>query len=165
MKSDSTQDPEPQSDAPSVDAAKSVRSLSAIGYVGVFAIGVYLGVLFVKSEVASWERVHKMFLFQEPHMYLIISIAILVAMVSMLLIKGLQIKTVEGAPIKYVPKPYHKGVVIGSIMFGAGWAISGACPGPIYAQIGAGQWNALWTLLGAMLGMYAYAALKPKLPH
>jgi uncharacterized membrane protein YedE/YeeE len=125
----------------------------------------YLGILFTKSEVALWDRVHKMFLFQEPHLYLIIGVAIVVAMLSMVIIKRLGIKTVDGKPITYKPKPFHTGVVIGGILFGAGWAITGACPGPIYAQIGAGEWLALLTLAGAMLGMFSYAALKPNLPH
>ena len=139
--------------------------LSPVAAASVLLMGMYLGVLFIKSEVASWERIHDMFLFKEPHMYLIICLAIVVAMASMLLIKRLHIRTVDGTPIKYEPKPYHAGVILGGMMFGAGWAITGACPGPIYAQIGAGQWMALFTFAGAMLGMFAYAALKPRLPH
>lgn len=139
--------------------------LSPFAAASVLLMGMYLGVLFVKSEVASWERIHDMFLFKEPHMYLIICLAIVVAMASMWLIKRLHIKTVDGKPIKYEPKPYHAGVVVGGMMFGAGWAITGACPGPIYAQMGAGQWMALFTFAGAMLGMFTYAALKPRLPH
>ena len=141
------------------------RGMSLFGYVSVLLMGVYLGILFTKSEVARWERIHAMFLFKEAHMYLIISLAIFVAMVSMLLIKRLGITTIEGKPIKYEPKPYHTGVIIGGILFGAGWAVTGACPGPIYAQIGGGEWMALFTLAGALLGMFCYAALKPKLPH
>ena len=139
--------------------------MTALGYLSVLAIGTYLGILFTKSEVARWQRIHDMFLFREARMYLIISVAIVVAMVSMLLIKHLGIKTVEGKPIKYEPKPYHKGVIIGGMLFGAGWAITGACPGPIYAQIGGGASMAIFTLAGALLGMFCYAALKPKLPH
>jgi uncharacterized membrane protein YedE/YeeE len=139
--------------------------MSPFASASVLIIGVYLGILFVKSEVASWERIHNMFLFKEAHMYLIIGLAIGVAMLSMFLIKRLQIKSVDGKPIKYEPKPYHTGVIIGGMLFGAGWAITGACPGPIYAQIGAGEWMALFTFAGAMLGMFSYAALKPRLPH
>jgi uncharacterized membrane protein YedE/YeeE len=106
-----------------------------------------------------------MFLFREAYMYLIIGTAIVVAMIAMLLIKRFSVKSIEGEPITYQPKPYHLGVVIGGMMFGAGWAITGACPGPIYAQIGAGEWMAVLTLIGALLGMFTYAALKPKLPH
>ena len=141
------------------------RGMSVFGYLCVLLIGTYLGILFTKSEVAKWERVNKMFLFEEAHMYLIISVAILVATVSMAVIKGLEIPSIGGKKIKYKPKPFHRGVIFGGIMFGAGWAITGACPGPIYAQIGAGEWMATITLVGAMLGMFCYAALKPKLPH
>ena len=98
-------------------------------------------------------------------MYLIIGVGVVVAMVSMLIIRSVQAKSIEGKPIKYKPKPFHKGVVIGGTIFGAGWAITGACPGPIYAQVGAGAWMGLFTLIGALIGMFAYAALKPKLPH
>lgn len=139
--------------------------MSPFAYFSVLLVGMYLGILFTKSEVALWDRVHKMFMFQEAHMYLIIGVAIVVAMVSMVVIKRLGIKTIEGRPITYKPKPFHTGVIIGGMMFGAGWAITGACPGPIYAQIGAGEWLAVLTLAGAILGMFSYAALKPKLPH
>lgn len=149
----------------SAKQSRPTSGMSRFGYGSVLLIGVYLGILFVKSEVAQWERVHDMFLFREAHMYLIISVAIVVAMVSMLVIRSLGITTVEGKPIKYKPKPFHAGVIVGGTLFGAGWAITGACPGPIYAQIGGGEWMALWTLAGAMLGMFTYAAMKPKLPH
>jgi len=152
------------------EASQSSKATKPVGmspfaYFSVLLIGMYLGILFTKSEVALWDRVHKMFLFQETHMYLIIGVAIVVAMLSMAIIKRLGIKTVDGKPIAYQPKPFHSGVVIGGMLFGAGWAITGACPGPIYAQIGAGEWLALLTLAGAMLGMFSYAALKSRLPH
>jgi uncharacterized membrane protein YedE/YeeE len=154
----STSETEPKPEAKS-------GGMTALGYLRVLLIGSYLGILFTKSEVARWERIHDMFLFREARLYLIISVAIVVAMISMLVIKQLGIKSVDGKPIKYEPKPYHTGVIIGGTMFGAGWAITGACPGPIYAQIGGGAWMALFTLAGAMLGMYLYAAMKPHLPH
>lgn len=139
--------------------------ISPFAAASVLLIGMYLGILFIKSEVASWQRIHNMFLFKEPHMYLIICLAIVVAMVSMQAIKRLRITSVDGKPIKYEPKPYHAGVIVGGMLFGAGWAITGACPGPIYAQMGAGAWMAWFTFAGALLGMFAYAALKPRLPH
>jgi uncharacterized membrane protein YedE/YeeE len=146
-------------------ADKKTSGMSPLNYLFVLLIGAYLGILFIKSEVARWERIHDMFLFREAHMYLIISVAIVVAMVSMLVIKRFEVKSLDGKPITYKPKPYQTGVIIGGMLFGAGWAITGACPGPIYAQIGSGEWMALLTLAGAMLGMFSYAALKPKLPH
>ncbi|QDU42745.1 putative inner membrane protein [Symmachiella dynata] len=146
-------------------ADQNSSGMSPLNYLFVLLIGAYLGILFIKSEVARWERVHDMFLFREAHMYLIISVAIVVAMISMLIIKRFKVKSIDGKPITYKPKPYHTGVIIGGMLFGAGWAITGACPGPIYAQIGSGEWMALFTLAGALLGMFSYAALKPKLPH
>ena len=128
-------------------------------------MGIYFGIVLTKSEVVRWQRVHDMFLFKEAHMYLIIGLGIGVAMVAMLLIKNRHVKTIEGEPIRYAPKPFHQGVVVGGMLFGAGWAITGACPGPIYAQIGGGEWMALITLTGALLGMFLYANLKSKLPH
>lgn len=131
----------------------------------ILQIGIALGIIFVKTEVANWERIHDMFLFKEPRMYLIITTAIIVAGVSMRVLATLGVRNLEGKPINYKPKPFHKGVVLGGLCFGAGWAITGACPGPIYAQIGAGEAVAVFTLFGAVLGMYSYAALKPILPH
>ncbi len=145
-------------------AALPTQSVAA-AYFRVLLVGTFFGVVLVKSEVVRWQRVHDMFLFKEPYMYLIISTGIVVAAISMQVIKRLSVKDVTGVPIKYKPKPFHKGVVIGGTLFGAGWAITGACPGPIYAQLGAGVWMALVTLLGAIAGMYAYAYAKPKLPH
>ena len=128
-------------------------------------VGIYFGIVLTKSEVVRWQRVHDMFLFKEAHMYLIIGVGIVVAMISMLLVKKFQVRTIEGSPVVYKPKPFQKGVIFGGMLFGAGWAITGACPGPIYAQIGGGAWMALFTLAGALIGMYAYANVKPKLPH
>lgn len=144
---------------------KSQAGISTLALVMSLLMGVYFGIVLTKSEVVRWQRVHDMFLFNEAHMYLIIGVGVFVAMISMLLIKKFHAKTIEGAAINYKPKPFHKGVVIGGTLFGAGWAITGACPGPIYAQIGGGAWMALITLAGALAGMYAYAILKPKLPH
>jgi uncharacterized membrane protein YedE/YeeE len=131
----------------------------------VLMVGIYFGVVLTKSEVVRWQRVHDMFLFREPFMYLIIATGIVVAMISMLAIKKLGIQSVHGQPIRYEPKPFQLGVIFGGMIFGAGWAITGACPGPIYAQIGGGAWMAWFTLAGALVGMYLYAGLKPRLPH
>lgn len=156
---------DPTIDRDSIESVPTKPGLSTLALASSLLIGVYFGIVLTKSEVVRWQRVHDMFLFKEPHMYLIISVGIVVAMISMLIIKKTQAKTIEGVPIKYQPKPFHKGVIIGGTLFGAGWAITGACPGPIYAQIGAGAWMAIFTLAGAMVGTYTYAYLKPKLPH
>ncbi len=148
-----------------VQPAKASGGMTAGGYFRVLLMGVFFGVVLVKSEVVRWQRVHDMFLFREAHMYLIITTGIIVAALAMQVIKRAGIKTWDGQTIQYKPKPFHKGVILGGMIFGAGWAITGACPGPIYAQIGAGAWMALATLGGAMLGMFAYAYAKPVLPH
>ena len=145
------------------EATKKPTSL--IAYFNILLIGTVLGIIFVKSEVANWQRVHDMFLFKEAHMYLIIGVGVVVAMVSMLAINSHGATTIEGEPIKYKPKPFHMGVILGGAIFGAGWSITGACPGPIYAQIGGGELLALVTFAGAILGMFAFAFVNPKLPH
>ncbi len=147
------------------DGQTSDRFPGFVTISSVLLVGIYFGIVLTKSEVVRWQRVHDMFLFKEPFMYLIIGTGVVVAMFSMLFIKTLGVKTIEGKPIKYVPKPYHTGVILGGMVFGAGWAITGACPGPVYAQIGGGAWMSLFTLAGALAGMYLYAWAKPKLPH
>lgn len=154
----------PATTAESAPAPTAVRTKAWEPLV-VLGLGTYFGVVLTKSEVVRWKRVHDMFLFREAHMYLIIGVAIVVAMISMRLIKWAGLKTITGQPITYKPKPYQWGVIIGGTLFGAGWAITGACPGPIYAQVGGGEWMALCTLIGALLGTFAYAILKPRLPH
>jgi uncharacterized membrane protein YedE/YeeE len=159
----SSQDKPVEPAAPETPATSA--GLSLVATLGSLILGVYFGIVLTKSEVVCWQRVHDMFLFREAHMYLIIGVGVVVSMILMLLIKKYQAKTIEGQPIRYEPKPYHKGVIIGGTLFGAGWAITGACPGPIYAQIGGGAWMALLTLAGALTGMFLYASLRAKLPH
>ena len=157
-------------DSPAVVASEQgstapATGLSARALVLSLVMGTYFGIVLTKSEVVRWQRVHDMFLFREAHMYLIIGIGVAVAMISMLIIKRYEGRTIEGQPIRYKPKPFHTGVIIGGTLFGAGWAITGACPGPVYAQIGGGEMMAFVTLAGALLGMYLYALLRPRLPH
>jgi len=145
--------------------SKSPEGISNLALVMSLLMGTFFGIVLTKSEVVRWQRVHDMFLFKEAHMYLIIGVGVVVAMISMLIIKSMQAKSIEGQPIVYKPKPFHKGTIIGGTLFGAGWAITGACPGPIYAQVGAGAWMALITFAGAMIGMYLFAIFKSNLPH
>ncbi len=128
-------------------------------------IGIYFGIVLIKSEQASWFRIQSMFRFEELHMYLVICSAVVVGAVSILLIKWLGQKTVVGDPIEFKEKPFQKGTILGGILFGLGWAITGACPGPMYAQLGSGEYLTLLSFAGAFLGVYVYALLKPKLPH
>jgi hypothetical protein len=131
----------------------------------VLLIGTFFGVVLVKSEVVSWFRIQKMFRFEEAHMYLVIVSAVLVGAVSLYIIKKMQVKTLQRQEIKVTEKKFHKGVVVGGTTFGMGWAITGACPGPIYAQIGSGELLALVTFGAALVGMYIYAFFQPRLPH
>lgn len=128
-------------------------------------LGLGFGIVLVKSEVISWFRIQAMFRFEEAHMYLIIGSAVVVGAVSLLIIKRLEMKTVGGEEITIREKPFNKGVILGGIIFGMGWAITGACPGPIYAQIGSGAYMALVTFVAALGGAYLYAFLQPKLPY
>ncbi len=127
--------------------------------------GIVFGVILTKADVISWFRIHDMFLFKEAHMYLIICSAIATAAVSVLLIKYFKIKSLDKKEIVIEKKILNKGTIIGGGAFGLGWAITGACPGPIFAQIGFGEWPAIVTLIGAVLGAYSYSVTKSKLPH
>ena len=100
--------------------------------------GVLFGILLVKSEVISWFRIQEMFRLQSFHMYGIIGSAIVVGLISVLLIKRFQLKTIGGETIVIPTKKFHWGNVYGGLIFGLGWAITGACPGPLFAQIGGG---------------------------
>jgi len=128
-------------------------------------LGTFFGIVLTKSEVISWFRIQKMFRFEEPYMYLVIGSAVVTGALAVLLLKKLKLTAKDGQPMDFSPKPFHKGFIIGGILFGMGWAITGACPGPIYAQVGTGAYPAIATLLGAILGAYFYHALKRKLPH
>jgi uncharacterized membrane protein YedE/YeeE len=131
----------------------------------VLLIGTFFGVVLVKSEVVSWFRIQKMFRFEEAHMYLVIASAVLVGAVSLYIIKKMQVKTLQREKINVTDKKFQKGIVVGGTTFGMGWAITGACPGPIYAQIGSGELLALVTFGAALVGMYLYAIFQPRLPH
>ena len=127
--------------------------------------GTFFGIILTKSEVISWFRIREMFLFKEAYMYLIIGSAVVVGAISVLLLKKFKIQSLDRQDLNYTVKVYHKGFVIGSLIFGVGWAITGACPGPIFAQIGTGAYPALFTLTGALIGANLYYLLKSKLPH
>jgi hypothetical protein len=127
--------------------------------------GTVFGIILVKSEVISWFRIQEMFRLQSFHMYGIIGSAIVVAMISVALIKKYQLRSSEGEVISIPEKKFHWGNVIGGLFFGFGWAITGACPGPLFAQIGSGFAVVGITLLFAIAGTWVYGLLKDKLPH
>lgn len=128
-------------------------------------VGVFFGLVFIKSEVISWFRIQEMFRFESFHMYGIIGSAVLVAMISVWLIKRFNIKTIDGEPIVLADKVFSKGQIIGGLLFGFGWALTGACPGPLFAQIGTGATVVVVTLLSAIGGTWVYGRLRDKLPH
>lgn len=128
------------------------------------SIGVLFGILLFKSEAVSWYKIHEMFLFKSFHMYGVIGSAVAVGATSLWYLKKYQIKTLEGEAICVAPKKFSFGTIFGGIVFGLGWGLIGACPGPIYVMIGAGYPYMLLVLLSALLGTWTYAALREKLP-
>ena len=127
-------------------------------------LGSIFGIILTESEVISWFRIQRMFRFEEPYMYLIIGTAVLTGVISVFLLKKFKVKSIAKENLNYTGKELNKGTVIGGILFGIGWAITGACPGPIFAQIGAGEFAAISTFAGAVLGVYLFNLLKSKLP-
>jgi uncharacterized membrane protein YedE/YeeE len=128
-------------------------------------VGVAFGIVFVKAEIISWYRIQEMFRLQSFHMYGIIGSAVVVGIISIWLIKKFNIKTMYGEPITFHPKTFNKGQVYGGLLFGLGWAITGACPGPLFAQIGTGATVIAVTLLSAITGTWVYGYFREKLPH
>ncbi|RAJ79175.1 hypothetical protein CLV59_106236 [Chitinophaga dinghuensis] len=127
--------------------------------------GIYFGIVLVKSQVISWFRIQEMFQLTSFHMYGVIGTAVITGMIAVQLIRRFGIKTFEGAPISIEPKQFDKGQIFGGIIFGLGWAITGACPGPLFAQIGSGFTVVLITLLSAIAGTWVYGLVEKKLPH
>jgi len=128
-------------------------------------VGILFGIVFVKSEVVSWFRIQEMFRLQSFHMYGIIGSAIAVAMLSIFIIKRFNIKTIYGEDIILSPKKFNKGQIYGGLIFGLGWALTGACPGPLFAQIGTGATVVIVTLLSAVAGTWVYGYFREKLPN
>ncbi|MEP6260395.1 MAG: DUF6691 family protein [Gillisia sp.] len=134
--------------------------------VGYLLIGIFFGIVMYKSEAASWFRIYEMFQFQSFHMYGIMGSAILLGALGIQVIKKNNLKSFFGEPIKFTPK--EKGItryIVGGLIFGLGWALAGACPGPIYTLIGAGYVPIIVVFIGALLGTFIYGELRKKLPH
>ena len=128
-------------------------------------MGLLFGIILVKSEVISWFRIQEMFRLQSFHMFGVIGSAVAVGMLSVWIIKKYKVKTIYGEPIEFVSKKLNKGNVYGGLLFGFGWAITGACPGPLFAQIGAGTTVTIITLLSAIAGTWIYGLIRKYLPH
>jgi uncharacterized protein len=128
-------------------------------------VGLLFGTVFIKAEIISWYRIQEMFRFQSFHMYGVIGSAVIVGIISVFLIKKFNIKTIYGEKIEFHDKKFNKGQIIGGLIFGLGWTITGACPGPIFAQIGTGVTVMLVTLFFAIVGTWLYGYFRDKLPH
>ena len=147
-------------DAPN-NQAQQESTLSNLKYL---VIGIAFGIVFVKAEIISWFRIQEMFRLTSFHMYGVIGTAVVVGVISVFLIKKLGIKTLAGEEIIIAPKTFHKGQIYGGLLFGFGWAMTGACPGPLFAQIGSGYNVVIVSLLSAIAGTWTFGLLRDKLP-
>lgn len=135
-------------------------------YIKYILTGMLLGIVLVKSEAVSWYRIFEMFRFESFHMYGIIGSAVLTGILLIQLSKKYGVKTYNGAPITLKPKERSKyRYLIGGSIFGLGWALTGACPGPIFTLIGTGLFSMIIVLISAVVGTFVYGLLKNKLPH
>jgi uncharacterized membrane protein YedE/YeeE len=137
-----------------IAAAEEPKKESILDYAKYLIMGVLFGVILVKSEVISWYRIQEMFRLQSFHMFGVIGSAVVTGMISVWLIKRFNIKTISGEKIELPTKKFNKGQIYGGLIFGFGWAITGACPGPLFAQIGTGFSVVIVTLLSAVAGTW-----------
>ena len=151
----------------SLDTAttEQLKPQSVLSYTKYLIMGLLFGIILVKSEVISWYRIQEMFRLQSFHMFGVIGSAVITGIISVQLIKRYNIRTIKGEPIELPQKKFSKGQIYGGLIFGFGWAITGACPGPLFAQIGTGFGVVVVTLFSAIAGTWVYGLLKEKLPH
>ncbi|MGB6082780.1 DUF6691 family protein [Moheibacter sp.] len=129
-------------------------------------VGIFFGILMYKSEASSWFRIYEMFNFQSIHMYGLMGSALAVGIILVRFIKRKNLKDIHGKAIQIPDKEKSiKRYLFGGIFFGLGWALAGACPGPMFVLTGAGYFPILVVILGALLGTWFYGLLKNKLPH
>ncbi len=134
--------------------------------IGYLFTGILFGIVMFKSEAASWFRIYEMFRFEAFHMYGIIGSALVLGVLGIQLIKRRKMKDVNGEEIQFIPKNRSfSRYMFGGIIFGLGWALAGACPGPIYTLIGAGYVSVIVVFLAAIFGTFVYGLLRNKLPH
>lgn len=138
---------------------------SPLSYLKFLVMGLLFGIILVKSEVISWYRIQEMFRLQSFHMFGVIGSAVITGILSVWLIKKFHIKTFKGEKIQLPAKKFSKGQIYGGLVFGFGWAITGACPGPLFAQIGAGFSVSIITLFSAIAGTWLYGYFRERLPH
>jgi uncharacterized membrane protein YedE/YeeE len=151
-----------------VAATTAGERTSFIQWIGYFAVGGFLGIVFVKSEVVSWYRIQEMFRFDSFHLYGVIGSALAVASIALWIMRRANVRTIAGDPISVPAMAWGSSgrrFWMGGFVFGLGWALLGACPGPIFALIGAGHLVYLVPLAAATAGTYAYAVVREALPH
>lgn len=127
--------------------------------------GIFFGIVLIKAEVVSWYRIQEMFRLQSFHMFGVIGSAVAVGALSVFLIKKLKIKSIQGEEILLPEKTFNKGQIYGGLLFGFGWAMTGACPGPLFAQLGYGATTIIVTILSAIAGTWVYGKFREQLPH
>jgi uncharacterized membrane protein YedE/YeeE len=127
--------------------------------------GLLFGIVLIKAEVVSWFRIQEMFRLQSFHMFGVIGSAVMVGAISVFLIKKFKIRSINGEEIILPEKSFNKGQIFGGLMFGFGWAMTGACPGPLFAQLGYGASIISVTILSAIVGTWVYGRIREKLPH
>lgn len=142
-----------------------VEKIKILANIKYLILGIFFGIVFVKAEIISWFRIQEMFRLSAFHMYGVIGTAVVVGIISVFIIKKFTIKTLNGDKVVIQPKTFHKGQIFGGLIFGLGWAITGACPGPLFAQIGSGFLAVIITLLSAVAGTWVYGKFKDSLPH
>ena len=143
----------------------STKKVTFLSYMKYLILGFFFGIFLVKSEVISWYRIQEMFRLQSFHMFGVIGSAVITGIISIWIIKKNNIKTISGEKIELPAKTFQKGQIYGGLLFGFGWAITGACPGPLFAQIGSGFNVIIITLLSAIGGTWVYGYIREKLPH
>jgi uncharacterized membrane protein YedE/YeeE len=131
-----------------------------------FLIGIFFGITMTKSEAISWFRIYEMFRFESFHMYGIIGTAVVLGALAIALMKVFNVKVAGGGTVSYTPLPLNiKRHIISGTIFGLGWALVGACPGPMFVLAGNGYFFILVVIVGAVLGTYSYGIIRNKLPH
>nr|WP_230284084.1 DUF6691 family protein [Deinococcus sp. UR1] len=148
---------------PGVHGHSAARTAALPAYL---LMGVYFGVILVKSEAASWYRIQEMFRFEAFHMYGLIGSAVLTGMLTTWLLRRSGARSLDGQTITVAPK--ERGwtrYVLGGATFGVGWGLAGVCPGPVFTLLGAGVWPMLVVLGFALIGTWLYGALREHLPH
>ena len=128
-------------------------------------VGILFGVVFIKAEIISWFRIQEMFRLQSFHMYGVIGTAVVVGAISVFLIKKFKVKSIHGEAITFSDKKFNKGQILGGLCFGFGWAMTGACPGPLFAQVATGAFAVLVVIASATLGTWVYGKFRDRLPH